>query len=147
MDNYQLERNKEAGRTAGAIVAGFFVLILMTLLYMVGCPQYNVYSQRMDGEAQLAHSEYSKKVQVQDALGKLEAAKSLAAADIERAKGVAAANQIIADSLKGNEVYLHWLFIEGLKEKTGQEVIYVPTEAGIPIMEAGRRSKRAEEKK
>jgi hypothetical protein len=108
---------------------------------MVGCPSYNVYQQRMEGEAQLAHAGYSKQVQVQDAVGRLEAAKSLALADVERAKGVAQANAIIAASLKGNEIYLHWLFIENLKEKTGQEVIYVPTEAGIPILEAGKRVK------
>lgn len=106
-----------------------------------GCPQYNVYSQKMEGEAMLAHSEYSKKVQVQDALGKLDAAKSLAAADIERAKGVAKSNEIIAESLKGNEVYLHWLYVEGLREKTGMETIYVPTEAGLPILEAGKRKR------
>lgn len=95
----------------------------------------------MEGESLLAHAEYSKKIQVQDALGKLEAAKSLALADVWRAKGVAQSNSIIAESLKGNEVYLHWLFIEGLKEKSGMETIYVPTEAGLPIMEANRRNK------
>lgn len=107
---------------------------------MMGCPRYNVYSQRMEGEAQLAHSEYSKKVQVQDAMGKLEAAKSLAQVEVERAKGVAEANKIIGGSLKGNEEYLRYLWIHNLDsaEKTGQ-VIYVPTEAGLPILEAGKR--------
>lgn len=121
---------------------GFFfigVLILgMICGGLVGCPRYNVYSQKMDGEAQLAHAEYSKKIQVQDAMGKLEAAKSLAQVDVERAKGVAQANKIIGDSLKDNESYLRWLWIEGLKEK-GNDVIYVPTEANLPILEAGKR--------
>ncbi len=120
------------------VVGGMFAVIV-GIAALVGCPSYNVYYQKMEGEAQLAHSEYSKKVQVQDALGKFEAAKSLASADVERAKGVAQANSIIASSLKGNEIYLHWLYIEGLKEKTGQEVVYVPTEAGLPILEAGKR--------
>jgi hypothetical protein len=66
----------------------------------------------MEGEAQLAHAEYAKKVQVQDAVGRLEAAKHLAQADVERARGVAQANQIIADSLKGNDVYLRWLLLK-----------------------------------
>lgn len=105
-----------------------------------GCPHYVVYNQKMMGEADLAHSEYSKKVQVQDALGKLEASRSLAAAEVERARGVAAANKIIGSSLKDNEEYLRYLWIHNLDsaEKTGQ-VIYVPTEAGLPILEAGKR--------
>lgn len=108
-----------------------------------GCPHYVVYNQKMMGEADLAHSEYSKKVQVQDALGKLEAAKSLAAAEVERAHGVAEANKIIGTSLKNNEEYLRYLWIHNLDsaEKTGQ-VIYVPTEAGLPILEAGKRKQR-----
>lgn len=106
---------------------------------MWGCPQWNVYSQKMEGEAQLAHAEYSKKIQVQDAVGKLEAAKHLADTDIERARGVAKSNEIIGASLKNNDGYLKWLYIEALKEKTGQEVIYVPTETGLPILEASHR--------
>lgn len=31
---------------------------------MYGCPQYSVYSQRMEGEAELAKAEFSKRVQV-----------------------------------------------------------------------------------
>lgn len=122
----------------------FFVaiaIIVLIIFSMWGCPQYSVYSMRMDGEAQLAHAEYSKKVQVQDALGKMEAAKSLAAAEVERAKGVAQANKIIGDSLKNNEDYLRYLWIHNLEsaEKNGTQVIYVPTEAQLPILEAGKR--------
>lgn len=114
------------------------VVVTLIILGMVGCPQYNVYSQMMEGEAQLAHAEYSKKVQVQDALGKYEAAKSLASAEIERAKGVAEANKIIGESLKNNDSYLRYLWIQGLQDKENN-VIYVPTEAGLPILEAGKR--------
>lgn len=123
-------------------IAMFAVFIFVAGLW--GCPRWNVYNQRMNGESQLAHAEYSKKVQVQDALGKLEAAKSLAQAEVERAKGVAQANAIIGDSLKNNEAYLKWLYIEGLKERTGIETIYVPTEAGLPILEAGRKGRKNE---
>lgn len=104
-----------------------------------GCPQYEVYNQKMIGESLLAHAEYSKQVQVQDATGKLQASKYLAEADVERAKGVAQANKIIGESLKENEVYLRWLWVEAMKEKTGSETIYVPTEANLPILEAGKR--------
>lgn len=125
-----------------ALDAGFFALVFLVFvsLTMWGCPQYNVYSQKMEGEAQLAHAHSSRQVQIQDAQSKLEAAKALAGAEVERAKGVAEANKIIGDSLKGNEEYLRYLWIHNLEqaEKTGQ-VIYVPTEAGLPILEAGKR--------
>lgn len=105
-------------------VLGFGGVIVVSLV-LWGCPQYNVYSQKMEGEAQLAHAEYSKKVQVQDAMGKLEAAKSLALAEVERARGISAANKIIGDSLKGHEEYLRWLYIEGLREHKENQIIYI----------------------
>lgn len=119
-------------------IIGLICFITIVTLAMWGCPQYNIYSQRMEGESQLAHAEYSKKVQVQDALGKLEAAKSLALAEVERAKGVAQANAIIGSSLKNNEEYLRYLWIHQLSEGKN-DVIYVPTEANLPILEAGKR--------
>ena len=117
------------------------LLIVLTLITggMWGCPKYNVYRSRLEGQAKLAHSQAEREVQVSDAKGRLEAATYLANADIERAKGVAKANAIIGDSLKNNEAYLRWLYIEGLKEKTADQVIYIPTEAGLPILEAGKR--------
>jgi regulator of protease activity HflC (stomatin/prohibitin superfamily) len=122
----------------GSAVSIFVVGLIAVGLY--GCPQYNVYSQRMEGEATLAHSTYERQVQVQDAQGKLDAAKLLANVDIERARGVAEANKVIGSSLKDNEAYLRWLFVENLKE-TKDQVIYVPTEAQLPILEAGRATK------
>lgn len=115
-----------------------FIASMVLLLGMWGCPQYGVYSARLDGEAKLAHAQAEREVQVKDAQGRLEASSLLAKVDVERAKGVAESNKVIGSSLKENEAYLRWLYIEGLKEKTG-EVIYVPTEAGLPILEAGKR--------
>src|SRR5882672_1853256 len=94
---------------AMAALAIFAVAAIGVGLY--GCPQYNVYNQKMEGEAILAHSQYERQVQVQDAQGKLDAAKLLAQTDVERARGVAQANSIIGDSLKNNEAYLRWLFV------------------------------------
>lgn len=105
---------------------------------MWGYPTYNVYQQRKAGEAMLAHAQASKEVAVAEARAKMESATMLANAEIERAKGVAEANKIIGASLKDNESYLRYLWINGL-ESNNPTVIYVPTEAGLPILEAGRR--------
>lgn len=106
---------------------------------MYGWPQYKVYEQRLAGESELAKANYSKQVAVQEAVAKRDASKMLAQAEVERAKGVAQANKIIGDSLKNNEDYLRYLFVNGL-ENTQNQIIYVPTEANLPILEAGRRA-------
>lgn len=120
-----------------------FVVILVivgtlcTALGMWGCPQYNVYSRRLEGDALLRKAESERQIQIEDAKAKEQAAKSLAAAEIERARGVAEANKIIGDSLKNNPEYLTYLWIKEINAD-GNAVIYVPTEAGLPILEAGR---------
>lgn len=119
-------------------------LIVGIILITGGCyvmPQYGVYEQRLHGQAKLQEAEASRQIAVVEAEAKMQAAKSLAQAEVERAKGVAQANKIIADSLKNNESYLRYLWIQGL-EHGDHEVIYVPTEAGLPILEAQRLRKK-----
>ncbi len=115
---------------------GFFLTILI-LAAMYGCPQWGVYEQRLVGEAELQRATSNRMIAVQEAEAKKEAATKLAEAEVERAKGVASANKIIGDSLHGNEDYLRYLWVNNL-EKSSNQVIYVPTEAGLPILEAGR---------
>ena len=55
----------------------------------------------------------------------------MAEAEVIRAEGVAKANRIIGESLRGNESYLRYLWIQTLNDNP-QNVIYVPTEAGLP---------------
>lgn len=122
----------------GMAAIGLFLLILIGGgLY--GCPQYNVYESRLSGEAELAKADANREVTVREAKAKRDAATMLAQAEVERAKGVAQANQIIGQSLKGNEEYLRYLWIDGLQNGKDHQVIYVPTEAGLPILEAGKR--------
>ena len=117
------------------------VVMFLALGGVGGCmaywPKYKVYQQEMAGKAVLAEAESSRQVAILEARAKKESAIALAQAEIERAKGVAAANKIIGDSLHNNEDYLRYLFVNGL-EHTRNQVIYVPTEAQLPILEAGR---------
>lgn len=113
----------------------FLILLVvggLVILGMWGCPQYNVYSQKKEGEALLAHAQSSREVAVAEAKAKMESASLLAAADTIRAHGVARSNQIIGHSLKDNEAYLHWLWIDNL-DKSKNAVLYVPTESNLPI--------------
>ena len=117
---------------------------LCILLVIVGCfivfPQYNVWEQRLSGEAELAKAEANRQIRILEAKAEQEAAKALAETEIIRARGVAEANKIIGTSLQDNEGYLRYLWIQNLKTNQ-KEVIYVPTEANLPIMEANRLDK------
>lgn len=119
--------------TLGAVVG---LILLASGLY--GCPQYNVYQQRLQGEAELARADFNRQVAVREAQAKKDAASLLAEAEVARAKGVAQANQIIGDSLKNNEAYLKYLWITDVTGNKAPTVIYVPTEANLPILEATR---------
>ena len=122
--------------TISASIIGSIGVLVGSWCYFA--PKYRVYSATMDGEAEYAQAEQNRRITVLEAESKLEAAKSLADAEVERAKGVAQANAIIGESLKNNESYLRWLWIENL-DKGNNSVIYIPTEAGLPILEAGKR--------
>jgi regulator of protease activity HflC (stomatin/prohibitin superfamily) len=125
--------------------------LLFLLIVVVGgglgsCAAYNsmrVWNAETAGEAELAQARQNRQIATLEAEAKLESAKLLALAEIERAKGVAEANRIVANGLGGPEGYLRYLYIENLSQSEGQ-IIYVPTEGGLPILEAGKRSNPAQ---
>ena len=112
-------------------------IILAVAAGMYGCPQYNAWSEGLVGQAELRRAEQNRQIKIQEATAHEESSKYLARAEVERAKGVAQANQIIGASLTNNEAYLRYLWIQALENGKG-DVIYVPTEANLPILEAGR---------
>ena len=116
-------------------IVGASILLSLVLINAVVGPLYNVWAQSLQGKAELQKAEYTRQVAVLEAKAKLDSAKELAQAEVERAKGVAQANQIIGDSLKGNREYLQYLYITGLEEgsQKGNVTIYVPTEGGMPV--------------
>lgn len=113
------------------------IVVAVGILGAYGFPTYLVWQQNKVGEAELARAEQNRQIAIQEAKAKEESAKSLANAEIIRAQGIAEANKIIGDSLKNNDAYIHYLWIEALRETTNA-VVYVPTEAGIPITESAR---------
>lgn len=122
----------------------FSITLIVSLLGLWGCPNYRVYQQNLEGEAELARATQNRQITIQEALAKKEAAHNLAEAEIIRAGGVAKANEIIGQSLRNNESYLRYLWIDNM-DKTQNQVIYVPTEAGLPILEANRLKKEQQQ--
>ncbi|MFC1756964.1 membrane protease subunit [Patescibacteria group bacterium] len=137
MSFFYNEKKDEYNPTKIIITIIVFVIVLVALLMSI-IPTYKVWQKELAGKAQLREAEWSRQILVEEAKAKKESAVLEAEAEVERAKGVAEANRIIADGLKGNEEYLRYRWIEGLKTNQMQ-VIYVPTEAGLPILEAGKR--------
>lgn len=113
-------------------------MLVVLFLLMLGGPHYMVWQQEMSGKAKLREAEWSRQVEVEEARANMEAASMLAEAEITRARGVAQANAIIGESLQNNEAYLRYLWIQGLQDGNS-EVVYVATEANLPILEATRR--------
>jgi hypothetical protein len=139
LDRYERDQIRSHKRTLALFIGIPLLILILVAFYLIGYPQYNVYQQRKAGEAALAEAQYSRQIAVAEANAKMESATLLANAEVERAKGVAQANKIIGDSLKGNESYLRYLWITDVAgNNTDKTVVYVPTEANLPILEATR---------
>ncbi len=142
----------------GLIGTVLFFILLIVLAFWIW-PKYKVYKLEMNGIASLKEAEWSKQILIEEAKAreaaalmqakarvtlaeadgkaKIVQARAEGKADIERAKAAAEANRIIGKSLKGNEEYLRYVWIKGLQDGKGER-IYIPTEAGLPILEAGK---------
>jgi regulator of protease activity HflC (stomatin/prohibitin superfamily) len=108
-------------------------VIVAAGVIFIGGPQYNVWQQSLAGKAELQKAEYTRQVAVLEAQAKKDSAQQLADAEIIRATGVAKANQIIGDSLKGNPAYLQYLWITQGEENTNRTVYMVPSNGGAPV--------------
>ncbi len=131
-----MDKKARIRETTGYFLVGIVIIAVILGLFWA-LPTYKVWQKGLAGKAELRQAEWNRQILIQEANAKKESAKLLADAEIERARGVAEANKIIGDSLKGNDAYLRYLWIQGLHDGNS-EVIYVPTEANLPILEAGR---------
>ena len=135
-------------KSVNVIFAIIGLVILLVTIWIIFGPSYRIYRQDKMGQANLRQQEWEKKILIEQARAENESATlqaearikqetAKAEAEIIRARGVAESNRIIANSLQGNESYLRYLWIDKISENPN--VIYVPTEAGLPILEAGKR--------
>ena len=128
-------------RGLGFTIGSVIVVGVVIAGLLIGFPTYNVYSKQMAGKAAYEEAVQNRRIRVLEAQAALDSTKLTASAEIERAKGTNEANRIMAQSLGGPENYLRWSYINMLQETAGKgdrQVIYLPTEAGMPILEAGR---------
>ena len=114
-------------------ISGIVIVLLLLGGFLWGLPNYKVYARELNGKAQLKEAEWNKQIAIEAAAALKESAKLIAEAEVIRAQGIADANEIIAGSI--TDEYIRYKFVEGLNDGN-TEVIYVPTEANLPILEA-----------
>jgi regulator of protease activity HflC (stomatin/prohibitin superfamily) len=111
---------------AAALVIGAFFATLWIYSYV------RVMNATSIGKAEFAQAEQNRQIKIKTA-----------EAERDAAKLQAEAIQIVGEAAKAYPEYRHQEFLsafgEALREGKMNQVIYVPTEANIPLMEAGKR--------
>ena len=111
------------------ILASIVIISLIIVGIMAGIPKYNVYSSRLSGEAALAKADSVKKVLVTQAQAEKDAA-------VLRADAINIVGQAAKDFPEYREQEFIGAFAEAMQNGAIEKIIYVPTEANIPIIEA-----------
>lgn len=111
-------------------VAAAVVLALVFLLTAV--PLYKVYTQGTVGQAALARAQQERQILVEQARAERDAAKL-------RAEAIKIVGEVAKQYPEYRKQEFMGAFAEALKEGNVNQIIYVPTEANIPILEAGNR--------
>lgn len=110
--------------------------VLIIIGAFIAIPYYNVWQQEMSGRAEFAKAEQNRKIKIEEAKANLEAEKLNAQAEIERAKGAAEAIKIENGSITA--AYIQYLWVRQQNNLNNKTVIYIPTEANLPVLEAVR---------
>lgn len=113
---------------------GAAIILVLVVLFAAGCPAYNVWQKEMKGKAALAEAENARQVTVEQAKADLEAEKLNAQSEIARAQGAAEAIEIEGGNL--TETYIKYLWVRQQGSLSEADKVYIPTEAGLPILEA-----------
>jgi regulator of protease activity HflC (stomatin/prohibitin superfamily) len=106
------------------------ITLLATILF--GVPIYRVWAANYNGRAVLVKAEQTRQVLVTQANAEMEAAKA-------RAQAIAIVGKAAQQYPEYRQQEFMAAFGEALREGNVSQIIYVPTEANIPVLEAGKR--------
>ena len=135
-DDYKERQMRERRKNiiTWTLVTAAALLVLTALIF--GVPVYQVWASSKRGEAEYVRAEQNRKIRVEEAKANLEAEKLNAQAEIERAKGAAEAIRIENGSI--TPAYIQYIWVRQQNANANNKIIYIPTEAGLPVLEAGR---------
>lgn len=122
--------NNQRGNV-GVTVAAVIGIIMGIIILMFALPAWSVWQQNMKGKAKLAKATQERQILIEQAK-----------AEKEAAEFTAEAIETVGAAAKKYPEYRNQMFIlafsEALQEGNINQIMYVPTEAGIPITEATR---------
>lgn len=138
MGKYDSDFNLSYSNILKWLFIGFSVVALIVIFLFaiaIGFRYYGVWSAEMKGKARLMEASQSKQIMIESAKAEVEASKL-------RAEAI----EVIGKKAKEYPEYRMQEFIgafgEALNNGNINTIIYVPTEANIPVMEAGRLTKK-----
>lgn len=127
--------------TAALWIAGT-ITVVCTFWNLLIYPVWSVWAAHQAGLADLQRAKNEQQIQVSVAQGRLDAAELNKRAAVIEAEAVALQIKEIGSELTSHDLYLRWQWIKMMEEMgTDNQVIYVPTEANLPILEASRITK------
>lgn len=124
----------EEKTTKRIVIASIIATVALIAAAMAFGPRYIVWRQEMRGKAEFAQAEQNRRIKIEEAKANLEAEKLNAQAEIERAKGAAEAIRIENGQI--TTTYIQYLWVRQQSGNSIQKIIYIPTEASMPILEA-----------
>jgi len=107
-----------------------------------GYPHWRVWASHQAGLADLQKAKNEQQIQIAQAQSRLDAAELNKKAAVIEAQAVALQIAEIGQQLTQHDLYLKWQWIKMMEERPKNSIIYVPTEANMPILEAVRLQKR-----
>ena len=110
-------------------ISCFTSLVLFCLILMWGLPIYNVWRQGLVGQASLQRAEQEKKIIIEQARAEVESAKL-------RAEAITLIGKVAKEFPEYRQQEFIRSFGEAMENGRIEKIIYVPTEANIPIIEA-----------
>jgi hypothetical protein len=138
---FNFDFDKKKALKYGGIAIGTIILFVATLstISLFVQPVYNVWRQEMLGKAELAKAEQNRRIKIEEAKADLEAERLNAEAEVVRARGAADAIKIENGSL--TPTYIQYLWVRQQSNLNEKTVVYIPTEANLPLLEAKSRQR------
>jgi hypothetical protein len=113
------------------VVISIAALMCVVVAIFFAWPVYKVWQQGLEGEASLRRAEQTRKIQIEQAKAEEESAK-------HRANAIKIVGQAAKDFPEYRYQEFLGSFADALHNGNVQKIIFVPTEAQIPITESGR---------
>lgn len=117
-------------------------VIMLVLSLMFGIPKYNVWQSKIAietaqnlGKAELIRAQENRKIAIEEAEANKIVQQINSEIEVIRATGMAEAIEI--ENGKLTTKYIQYLWVRNIDKMDG-DVIYIPTEANLPILEATR---------